>query len=132
MFRVLLAGVVALTIAASAANASGSLTTGEKIMLQATMQQTIDRHLVDGQYFYLDRTTALVIALFPAKAHPMILQMGEHFVLCTDFRDSEGISVNVDFYVARRGEAFVIFDTIVDDRAPLDRLMREGLARPAG
>ena len=63
-------------------------------------------------------------------AHPMILQMGEHFILCSDFRDGSGTSVNVDFYVARQDDAFVVFDTVVDDREPIQRLMRAGLVQP--
>lgn len=56
----------------------------------------------------------------------MILQMGDHFVLCTDFRAKDGKAVNIDFYVARRGKGFVIFHTEVGNRMPLEKLMKDG------
>jgi hypothetical protein len=47
--------------------------------------------------------------LAPAKAHPMIVLLLASFVPCADFRDKKGKSVNIDFYVARCGKNFVIF-----------------------
>ena len=112
-----------------AAEAENKVTTSDKILLQATMQQSIDRQLVNGKYFYFDAKAAEVQSLYPAKTHPMILQMGAHFVLCTNFRSAEGKEVNVDFYVARQDDGFVVFDTVVDDRVALKRLMSAGMVK---
>ena len=126
-----MAGLIALGIMTSAANASDKVSTTEKIMLQATMQQSIARQLVDGKYYYFDANAAKVHTLYPGKTHPMIMRMGEHFILCTNFRADDGKAVNVDFYVARQGDGFVIFDTVVDNRAPIKQLMKAGLVRAA-
>jgi hypothetical protein len=47
-------------------------------------------------------------------------------VLCTDFRDSEGKPVNIDFYMARRGKSYAVFRTEVNNHAALDRLISAG------
>ena len=59
----------------------------------------------------------------------MILSMGDHFILCADFRTGSGTAVNIDFYVARNQDGFVVFDTVIDNREPIQRLMSAGLAR---
>ena len=93
------------------------------------MFQHIDKSVVDGVFLHVDLGVGKVEEFAPAKAHPMILRMGEYFVLCTDFRDKDGKSVNnIDFYVARHGKGFVIFQTEVNNRAALEKLMKEGKA----
>jgi hypothetical protein len=123
MKSIALAAVIALS--ATAAEAT-PLTPAEQASLQSAMFQFIDRQLVKDKFLKLDLDTGEVRALFPAKAHPMILRMDDGFVLCTDFRDAKGQSVNVDFYVARNGEGFVIYDSEVDNRKPLMALMKSG------
>jgi hypothetical protein len=115
----------AFLLSATAAEAT-PLTPAEQASLHTTMFQFIDRQLVADKFLDLDLDTGEVRALFPAKAHPMILRMDGGFVLCTDFRDAKGQSVNVDFYVARNGEGFVIYDSEVDNRGPLMTLMKAG------
>jgi hypothetical protein len=95
------------------------------------MFQHIDRQLLDGVYLDIDLKTGDVRSLIPAKNHPMVLRMGEQFVLCTDFKTRAGESVNVDFYASRRGKSFVIFRTEIDNRAPLTALMDAGKVAPA-
>ncbi len=120
-----------MVVATSAAGATEKLPTAEKALLYAAMQQAIDRNLVDGKYLHFSEKTAEVQTLYPAKVHPMIMLMGEHFVLCTDFRTVKGQSVNVDFYVSRRDGSFFVFDSVVDNRVPLKRLMKNGLVKMA-
>jgi len=113
-----------------AAHAGKTITIGEKAALQATMQQHIQRHLVDGVYLQVNFKTGNVRRLHPLAAHPMILRMGENFVLCSDFRDDQGRSVNVDFYIAPVGKSHVVFQAVVDDRDSLQRLIKMGKAKP--
>ncbi|MCP5084958.1 MAG: hypothetical protein GY948_25010 [Alphaproteobacteria bacterium] len=129
MRTTLIAGLISVALLSSPANAAQSVSTSERILLQATMQQSINQQLVDGKYFYFDAANSKVQAVYPAKTHPMILSYGGHFVLCTNFRTKEGKEVNVDFYIARKNESFVVFDTLVDDRAPLHKLMKSGLVK---
>ena len=121
----LLSASVAALFLACGANAA-TLSPADKAGLQSAMVQHIDRQLVEGAYIDLDLKSGDVRRLVPAKNHPMVLQMGEHFVLCTDFKTKAGDSVNMDFYVARRGKFFVIYRTEIANRAPLEALMQAG------
>jgi len=117
---------LAMGFAATAAQSAGL---AEKAALQAAMQQHIDRNLVDDAYLHLNLETGEVRALRPATAHPIILRMGEYFVLCEDFRDAEGNAVNVDFFLARQGDTYVVFHSLIDDRDELRALMKKGMVK---
>ncbi len=108
--------------------AATPLPAADKALLQASMQRYIERGLVDGAWLTLDPVSGNVAGLHPDTAHPMILRMGPHFVLCSDFRDSDGHSVNVDFYMARSGKSFVVFQMAIAERERLERLIRAGKA----
>jgi hypothetical protein len=115
-----------LVITISATAAEQTIGMSEKAMLHVSMQKHIDRNLVNGTYLHMIKETGDVQGLHPVTAHPMILQMGKYFVLCSDFKDKDGKSVNIDFYLARRGGSFVVFQALVDDRKSLERLMKAG------
>ena len=102
------------------------LSLSEKAGLQAAMQRYIDRQMVDGVFLYLNSESGEVRALHPVTAHSVIIRMGQHYVLCFDFRDDQGNDVNVDFYLARQDASYVVFHTTIDDRKLLKRLMRGG------
>jgi hypothetical protein len=123
--RALIGLVLAFAIGSTVA-ASEKIGTRDKASLQAGMQQYIGRTLVNGIYLYLNPTTGDVRGLHPITAHPMILRMGEFFVLCSDFRDDQGVRVNVDFYMARREKGYVVFHTAVAQRDLLEQLMKAG------
>ena len=107
-------------------SAGWAVSLGDKANLQVVMQQHIERHMVDGAYLSLEPDTGEVVPLYPDTAHTIIMTMGEHFVLCYDFRDQDGKAINVDFYLARNDTSFVVFHTAVEDRMMLKRLMKEG------
>ena len=98
----------------------------QRAELQAAMQQHIERNLVDGSYLHLDLETGEVSALAPVKAHPVILKFGAYYVLCSDFRDETGKSVNIDYYMAKTDSSYVVFHSEVDKREQLMALMRKG------
>ncbi len=126
-----------MTLAAAAllgvsAFASPSLSLSEKATLQAAMQTHIDRSLVDGVFLRLNEGTGEVESLRPAAAHPAILRMGKYFVLCSDFRSEAGETVNIDFFLAPKGNGgYVVFSQQVENRALVERLMKSGLAERA-
>ena len=122
-------GLLLSLLVSSWAMANQPLTISDKALLQAAMQRHIDRHLVNGVYLQLNTETGDVRKLHPGAAHPMILQMGEYFVLCTDFLDAAGQSVNIDFYLAQQNQSYSVFQTIVDNRLPLDRWVKSGKAK---
>ena len=129
MRRKLMTPMVAITMSFASSYAAAEVTRNERIVLQATMQQSIARNLINGRYFYFDVRKSEVNAIYPAKTHPMILEMGDHFILCTDFRNGDGDAVNVDFYVTRKDDTFVVFDTVVENRTPIERMMKAGLVK---
>ena len=102
---------------------------GEKAALQAAMQQQIDRSLVNGVFLHLNTDNGEIQRLYPQDAHPLILRMDDYFILCTNFKDIDGKSVNVDYYISRDGESLVVFHTAVDDREFLLRWISEGKAK---
>jgi hypothetical protein len=110
----------------SSALAAEKVGAADKAALQAAMRQHVDRQLVQGGFLDLNLGTGAVRSLHPVTAHPVLLRMGQYFVLCTDFRDVDGKPVNIDFYMVRRGKSYVVFRTEVNNHAPLDRLMSEG------
>lgn len=110
----------------SAAAIASPVEPAEKAAMQSAMFQHIDRQLVEGHYYDVNLKSGDVRPLEPQKNHPMVLRMGEHYVLCTDFKTASGTSVNVDFYASRRGKSFVIFRTEIDNRSPLEALMKAG------
>ena len=126
--RSLTVGLICALIANASAYAEQTTGVGEKAMLQVSMQRHIDRSLVNGAYLHMIKETGDVQELHPVAAHPMILKMGEYFVLCSDFQDKNAKSVNIDFYMARRGDTFIVFQALVDDRKPLVRLIKAGKA----
>lgn len=128
MIRVLASALVALAIAMQIApvRADVSLTLAEQATLQAAMQRHVEASSIDGAVLYLDRETGEARPLHPVTAHPMILSYGEHFVLCFDFRDASGKNVPIDYYMARRGNGYVVFHTAVADRTLLKELMADG------
>ena len=107
-------------------SSSWALNLGDKANLQASMQRHIQRNSIDGAYLYLRPQTGEVHRLHPVTAHPMIMKMGKHFVLCFDFRDTKGKSVEIDFYLARKKQSFMVFHAAVENRTLLKRLMKAG------
>lgn len=108
------------------ASSAQALSLVEKAELQAAMQRHVDRQSVEGTFPALDGQNGDVLRLHPVTAHPMILKMGEDFVLCFDFRDDEGTDVPVDFYMTRKNESFVVYHTAARNRPLLHRLMKAG------
>ena len=113
------------------ASANEPLSLTDRTILQATMQLAIDRLTVDGEYLAFDPETGDVRTLYPAKNHPMIMRMGEHFILCSDFRDDKGQNVNIDFYLRRKDNTFIIFHKAVDQRQIVKKLMKKGVVTAA-
>lgn len=105
---------------------AAALDLAEKASIQASMQRHVDGQLVDGVLFYLDQESGDVRRLHPVTAHPMLMTMGDHYVLCFDFRDDKGENVPIDYYMARRDGDYVVFHTAVADRTLLQRLMSDG------
>ena len=111
--------------------ANEAVSTSDRIVLQAAMQEAIMERTIDGTFRYFDAADGELKQLFPVKAHPMILTFGENFVLCADFRDASGKDVNIDFYVVRKDDGYAVVDIVVNNRAPVEKLMKAGKIKVA-
>jgi hypothetical protein len=125
VFKVLIL-FICIIFAGANSVAAGDLNLSDRASLQAAMQQYIDNRMIDGAYLDFELDTGAIRHLYPIKAHPLILKMDSHFVLCSSFRDEQGEHVNIDFYVARGERAFIVFYSAIDDRDRLMSLMEQG------
>ena len=128
---ILLAAAAGLLALSGLSAQAAALNASEKAALQAAMFRHIDGQPVNGGFLRLNVKAGQAEALAPSRAHPMILRMGDHFILCSDFRDRAGKDVNIDFYMARNGSGYTVFHTEVDNRMPLEQLMSSGKVVPA-
>jgi hypothetical protein len=127
--RLLPATISLLLFCASATAAEGKLDTQTRVLLQAAMQTHIERTTVAGRYPKVELASGQVKQLYPAAGHPMVLRMGQYYVLCADFRDDAGKAVNVDFYLTEKAKGFSVFQVEIANRAPLEALVKAGAAR---
>ncbi len=118
----------ALFGAAGAAMAAESLTTEERVALQSTMAQYIDQHMIGDAFMHLDPRTGDVEKLYPVTQHPMIVRLNKVVVLCADLKTADGKLVNADFYATKENGQFVIFQTEIANREPLQALLMKGAA----
>jgi len=110
------------------AAAADELSVSLRAELQATMFRYIDREAIKGSLLHLNIKDGTVETLSPVKGHPLIVQMGDYFVLCANFRRESGKDVDVDFYLAKRDAGFEVFHTEIDNRKPLEDLIGHGKA----
>ena len=122
--------ILSLMLLGFASTSMAATETVDKARLQAAMQQHIERHLVDGAILHLDPETGEVEPLYPTQAHPMILAMGDYFILCADLRDKDGNAMPLDLYMAPRGRSYAVFHSEIDNRTLLQKLMRDGAVTP--
>lgn len=121
-------GAAALAATGGAARASATLTTEERVALQTSMALYIEQHTVGDAFLHMDPKTGETQKLYPATQHPMIVRLNDVIVLCADLRTKDGQVVNADFYAVRDGEQFVIFQSEIGNRAPLQALVMKGVA----
>ncbi len=124
VFKVLIL-FICIIFAGANSVAAGDLNLSDRASLQAAMQQYIDNRMIDGAYLDFELDTGAMRHLYPIKAHPLILKMDSHFVLCSSFRDEQGEHVNIDFYAAR-DERDIVFYSAIDDQDRLMSLMEQG------
>ena len=109
----------------------GTLTVSasEKIVLQAAMQQHVESQLIEGAMLDLDLESGEIRKLYPTKTHPMIMTMGENFVLCLTLNDTDGKEYLADYYIAPQDDGFVVISAEINNRKALKKLMKAGIVR---
>jgi hypothetical protein len=130
LHRAALAALLALAGVSSPApaRAAETLTTADKVALQSTMAQFIDQHTVGDAFLHVDPRTGEVQKLYPVTQHPMIVRLNNIVVLCADLRTKDGKVVNADFYATKDAGQYVIFQTEIGNREPLQALIMKGAA----
>lgn len=104
-------------------------TTQLKTSLQASLQRNLERTSIDGAIMHLDLTSGEMLPYYPVEAHPMIIKMGEHYVMCSDLRNPDGEAETVDYYMTKNGPHYTVVRTEIGNRAPLKALMKSGAAK---
>jgi len=103
--------------------------TSEKAVLQAALQRHVESQLIDGAYRDIDLKTGKTRELYPTKTHPMILTLGDNYILCVTLSDKKGNKSLADYYIASRGDEFVVLRTEIDNRGALERLIKSGAVK---
>jgi len=105
---------------------ANSLSTEQKVQLQAAMYQHIEANLTDGVITHINLQSGDTVDLVPSKAHAMILSFEENYVLCVDFINPLGNAIDVDFYIKPEDDTYRVFRMEIDNRKPLKKLMSQG------
>lgn len=105
---------------------AGSLSDNELVALQAAMQGHIDQSVVNGALLAIDAKTGELNHYYPTKAHPKVMTMGDNFVMCAEVVDDDGKGSMANFYVAREGSRYVIFQSTFGADPALDQMMKDG------
>ncbi|MEM8978045.1 MAG: hypothetical protein AAGD04_01045 [Pseudomonadota bacterium] len=115
---------ICLAPASALANTSTEL----KSTLQASMQRTIERATVEGALHHINLETGEESRYYPTDRHPMIVQLGDVYVMCAELKTKEGTEHTVDFYMVENGRRYTLIRTEIDNRAPLKELIGDGKA----
>ncbi len=100
--------------------------TETRITLQAALQRSLDASLIEGAILRVDLASGQVQSYYPVENHPMILEMGDLYVLCSDLMSKDGDRVTVDYFFAPTDGTYTVIQTEIDNRAPLEALMKAG------
>ena len=127
MKRFLIAASSALLLASTPLTAD--TTTDDMIQMQFSMQQFIEERSVEGAIVNLDLSSGLSEKLYAIESHPMVIELQDSYVLCSDLAKEDGSTVPIDVYIYRNGDAFEVIRFEVNNREPLERLMSLGFAK---
>jgi hypothetical protein len=97
-----------------------------QVELQTAMLVHLDTIAPDGVYTYLDTGTQTLRTVYSANVHPMVVQAGDQFFVCSEFIDEEGERLTADFLVRKVGDSYRVVQTILGDRAALMALVEQG------
>jgi len=95
--------------------------------LQAIMQRHIDSQLIDGAIQNLNLRSGKVSLYYPIETHSMVMAIGDDYILCTDLATAEGTKVPVDIYVTETEGGFRVYQTEINNREPLEKLIKADL-----
>jgi len=124
--RLLAAFALAITLTAPCAVHATESMNETRTTLQAALQRSLDASLIEGAVQQVDLDSGEVRNFYPVENHPMILELGDLYVLCSDLMSRDGDHVTVDYFFAPAGGTYRVIQTEIDNRAPLEALMKAG------
>ena len=127
MIRFALFALLALGLFQPASVQAQSLTE-IRVQLQATLQRSLSRSMLEGALPHLDLTTGELTRFYPAENHEIILRIADVYVMCATLVDADGTEATVDYYMTRSGGGYSLIRTEINNRAPLLALMESGKA----
>lgn len=122
--RFVVAGSV-FALAVSGAGQAADVPAELQVELQTAMLVHLDAIAPDGVYTYLDTGSQTLRTVYSANVHPMVVQAGDAFFVCSEFIDEAGERLTADFLVRKVGEEYRVVQTILGDRAALMALMAQ-------
>lgn len=124
--RNLAAFALALTLMAPGALHAAESMTETRITIRAALQRGLDASLIEGAVQRIDLASGEVRSFYPVENHPMILELGDLYVLCSDLMGQDGDRVTVDYFFAPADGSYSVIRTEIGNRAPLEALMKAG------
>lgn len=112
---------LALPVADAAADVPAEL----QVELQTAMLTHLDTIAPDGVYTYLDTGSQTLRTVYSANVHPMVVQAGDAYFVCSEFIDEDGERITADFLVREVGDGYRVVQMILDDREALMALAEQ-------
>jgi hypothetical protein len=128
MTRLTLIIFLSLGLALGPPPAQAQSITELRTRLQATLQRSLGRTMLDGALRHVDLRTGTLQSYYPTENHEIILRMGDVYVMCATLVSEDGREVPVDYYIAEAGGRLGMVRMEIDNRAPLNALMAAGRA----
>lgn len=122
MRQLALVGAMFATLVFSAP-ASADIPSELQVRLQSAMQHYIDEISIDGAYTYIDAETSELKTVYSANVHPLILEFGNDYFVCSEFVDEAGTNLTADFLVRKVGDDYRVVQMILDNRRMVERAM---------
>lgn len=127
MKRLFLPALMAFALILSSGAQAQSLTE-VRTKLQAALQRSLSRAMIDGALPHLDLETGEITKFYPTENHEVILRMNDVYVMCATLVTADGTETTVDYYMAQNRGSYGVIRTEIDNRAPIKSLMEAGKA----
>ena len=112
----------------SVQGAAAQSLTETRARLQAALQSTLGRSLIDGALRHIDLTDGKITVYYPEEMHEKIVKLGDTYIMCATLISTEGQEAPVDYYLSPANGRYVVIRTEIDNRAPLQALIDAGKA----
>lgn len=102
-----------------------------KAKLQSTMQLYIEENAVEGVLRVFNPKAKAHEEVELLTAHPKIMTGKDIYVLCYDVLNDQSKRTDIDFYVKRTGDTFLVKSVVVSNHSVMAEALRSGKAPTA-